>query len=422
MRSIAASRRLQPVAFVGLLLALSLLAAIACGTASAAADTSAADAAIVQPVSNQAAAGIQTAPLSLPDDGAPSLQAAEDLDADAVVAAQESVLGRIYRESLPSVVNVRISVKVAPRYGSRVLPADQYRSNGEGTGFVWSADGHIVTNNHVVQNADKVVVVFADGTEADATVVGTDPDSDLAVLKVSLPADHLKPLPLGESAGLSVGQLVAAIGNPFSQHFTMTSGIISALGRTVNSGIGAYSITGVIQTDASMNPGNSGGPLLDRQGRVIGINTQIVSNTGSSVGIGFAIPVDTAKRVVPAIIAKGRVEYAYLGISGTTLTRQLAKAMALPTETRGVLVAKVVTGGPAEKAGLKGSDKVVTVESIRTTVGGDVITAINGAAVKVMDDLLAFLSRATPGEKITLSVLHANGTSASIEVTLGSRP
>jgi 2-alkenal reductase len=421
MRPTAAVRRLQP-AVIGLLLTLSLLAAIACGTASAAANVSASDAAVVQPVSNQALAGIQTAPFSLPDDGAPSLQAAEDLDADAVVAAQETVLGRIYRESLPSVVNVRVSMKVASRYGSRVLPADQYRSGGEGTGFVWSADGHIVTNNHVVQNADKVVVVFADGTEADATIVGTDPDSDLAVLKVNLPAGQLKPLPLGDSAALSVGQLVAAIGNPFSQHFTMTSGIISALGRTVSSGTGAYSITGVIQTDASINPGNSGGPLLDRQGRVIGINTQIVSNTGSSVGIGFAIPVDTAKRVIPTLISKGRVQHAYLGISGTTFTRALAQAMSLPADTRGVLIAKVVTGGPAEKAGLKGSDKIVTVESIRTTVGGDVITAINGAAVKVMDDLLAFLSKAAPGEKVTLSVLHGDGTSASVEVTLGSRP
>ena len=165
-----------------------------------------------------------------------------------------------------------------------------------------------------------------------------------------------------------------------------------------------------------------GGPLLDRQGRVIGINTQIVSNTGGSVGIGFAIPVDTAKRVVPAIIAKGRVEYAYLGISGTTLTRQLAQAMALPTDTRGVLVAKVAAGGPAEKAALKGSDKIVTVEGTRTTVGGDVITAINGAAVRIMDELLAFLSKAAPGDKITLNVLHADGTRASMEVTLGSRP
>lgn len=371
---------------------------------------------------------LAAAPTPLPTIAPPALPE----DAEAIVAAQEQVLNRIYESALPSVVHIRVVQKVqAPSIQMPEIPGfppfpqipQEFYRQGEGSGFVWDRQGHIVTNNHVVQGSDRVEVVFWDGTTAEALVLGTDPDADLAVIQVDLPADKLHPLALGDSDQLKVGQMAVAIGNPFGQEFTMTAGIISALGRTIRSGTSYFSIPEAIQTDAPINPGNSGGPLLDREGRVVGINTMIISQSGASAGIGFAVPVNIAKRVVPALIEKGRYDYAWLGISGTSLTPELARLMDLPEGTRGALVVNVTKGGPAEKAGLRGSEKTVRVDGRELQVGGDVIVSINGQPVEDMDDLIAYLVRETrPGDTVELGLLRAGGRREAVKVVLGTRP
>ena len=350
-------------------------------------------------------------------------------DADAVVAAQEMVLNRIYTSALPSVVHIRVTQRVEGgasdqpfRFGEQPSIPQEFFRRGEGSGFVWDEEGHIVTNNHVVAGSASVTVVLADGTEAEATVVGRDPDSDLAVLKADLDSDAFTPVTLGDSDALMVGQLVAAIGNPFGQEFTMTSGIISALGRTISSGTSRFSITEVVQTDAPINPGNSGGPLLDRRGRVIGINTQIISRSGSSSGIGFAVPVNTAKRVVPDLIREGSVQYAWLGISGLTLSGRIAELMDLPEATKGAMVIDITKGGPADEAGLRGSDRTLEEEGLQLPLGGDVIVALNESPVSGVDDVISYLNEHTePGDRITLTVIRDGGETV-VQVTLGSRP
>jgi S1-C subfamily serine protease len=330
---------------------------------------------------------------------------AQDLDADAIVAAQEEVLGRIYTEELPSVVHIRVYQSVSSfRFGGVPSQVPQ----GEGSGFVWDGSGHVVTNYHVVADADRVTVIFHDGSQADAKVLGTDPDADIAVLKVNT-SRNLRPVKLGDSDAVKVGQLVAAIGNPFGQEFTMTSGIVSAVGRTIQSGTGPYSVPEVIQTDAAINPGNSGGPLLDRKGQVIGINTQIISRSGSNAGIGFAVPINTAKRVVPVLISGGSYSYSWLGVTGGTLTPETAEARGLPAGTQGVAVGELTRGGPAASAGLRANS--------------DVIVAINGTPVNDMDDLISYLANNTrPGDRVTLDVLREGGRRVKVEVTLGTRP
>ncbi len=243
-----------------------------------------------------------------------------DADASAIVAAHEQVLIGIYERLLPSVVEIRTSRRLGlpeelPSFPSIPgFPEDRFPfERSGGSGFVWDDQGHIVTNHHVVDGADRLTVIFSDGTERQAEVLGTDPDSDLAVLKL-LDRDGLTmpPAPLGDSGAVKPGQLAVAIGSPFGQEFTITSGIVSAVGRTIRSGNSQFSIPEVIQTDAPINPGNSGGPLLDRRGHVIGVNTQIISRSGSNSGIGFAVPINTAKRVIPELIENGRYQYAWL--------------------------------------------------------------------------------------------------------------
>ncbi|MDA1188791.1 MAG: trypsin-like peptidase domain-containing protein [Chloroflexi bacterium] len=331
-----------------------------------------------------------------------------EISEDDILAAYESTLARIYKETLPSVVGVRITVANG--------------GNGEGSGFVWSEDGHIVTNNHVVASAASITVVFADGTEASAEVVGTDPNSDLAVIKVDLPDKALRPLALGDSDALFVGQIAAAIGNPFSQDFTLTTGIVSALGRTVPTQSNIFAIPGLIQTDAAINPGNSGGPLLNRHGEVIGVNTMIFSQSGSSSGIGFAVPVNTVKRVASQLIDTGTIAYSYIGIQATSLTQSLAQAIGLAPNTRGALVTRVLPDGPAAGSDLRGSGQTAIIDGQTFDVGGDVIVSVDGTPVTSMDALLVYLQGKTrPGETITLGVLR-NGEPMAIEITLGSRP
>jgi S1-C subfamily serine protease len=352
-----------------------------------------------------------------------------------IVAAYEDQLSAIYDEAVDSVVKIDVTVfRSTVNNGSEDSPMPDFSPftpyspedlplQGQGSGFVWDTQGHIVTNYHVVSGAEEVVVTFADGAQFDAEVVGSDPDADLAVLKVDLPAEDLKPLAIGDSDNLHVGQLTVAIGTPFGQDFTMTSGIVSAIGRTIRSGNGQYSIPTVIQTDASINPGNSGGPLLNRLGEVIGINTQILSRSGSNSGVGFAVPINIASRVVPTLIAGQAYEYSWLGISGNDMNSDIADFLKLPANTRGALVGSVAEGGPAELAGLRGVEQVEQVNGQSFPVGADIIVAINGEAVNGINDVITYLVESTkPGDQITVDVIRADGQRATLDVTLGVRP
>ena len=355
------------------------------------------------------------------------------LDANSIVAAQEEVMVRLYQDLLPSVVHIRVSQQLSgmegiprlPRVPGAPLPdlPEEFFQQGEGSGFVWDDQGHVVTNNHVVLGADRVTVVFADRTEHEASVIGSDPDSDLAVLKLDEPKDDAIPVRLGDSDSLKVGQTVVAIGNPFGLEFSMSTGIVSALGRTIRGGNSPFSIPEVVQTDAPINPGHSGGPLLDRHGRVIGINTQIVSRSGVSSGVGFSVPINTAKQVIPALIEDGRYDYPWLGITGSTLRREAAEEMGLDRDTQGALLIQVSGDSPADLAGLRGSDGSYTFRGLELPVGGDVIVGIEGAVVRDMDDLITYLvSRTRPGDKVTLEVIREGGSREMLEVTLGKRP
>lgn len=367
---------------------------------------------------------------------APLPQTISNLDQAEVVAVYEQALIDVYQETLPSVVNIRVTQRVdqslLDRFGfgrpdapDGEVPEDHpdFFNQGGGSGFVWDAEGHIVTNNHVVAEATDIEVIFADDTAYAAEVVGTDPDSDLAVIKIDAPAADLKPIALGDSDNLQVGQLAIALGNPFGQDFTMTSGIISGIGRLIRGGNAGFSIPEVIQTDAPINPGNSGGPLLNIEGQVLGINTQILSRSGGSSGIGFAVPVNIAKEVIPTLIEGGAVEYAWLGISGGTVDSQVIEARDLPAETRGALVSGVVKNGPAGKAGLQGRDEQLESDDGAFRFGGEIITAINGQPIKGIDDLITYLVKETdPGDTVTLDIIDNDGQPAQVEVTLGVRP
>ena len=405
---------------LGLILALTLAAC----TGSSAAATSE----TTTPSNTLAAASIADSGTVLPI----SNFAIDSLSADDIVAAHESVLGDIYEASLPSVVQIRITQIVdgiSPDsrfdfFGGRSGGTEDRFIRGEGSGFVWDREGHILTNYHVVEGADTVTVVFSNGDEVEATVIGGDPDSDLAILQIDVSGRELKPLPKGDSDDLRVGQLALAIGNPFGQEFTLTSGIVSALGRTIRSGNSLFSIPQAIQTDAPINPGNSGGPLLNRRGQVIGINTQIITQGGGgSSGIGFAVPINIAKRVVPELIANGKYEYSWLGISGATTSALVLDRMNLPDGTRGVHVIAVADDSPASDAGLLGSDRDVTVDGLDLPLGGDVIVGINGDIIRSMDDLVAYLvANTSPGDVVVLDLIREGGETAVLEVTLGKRP
>jgi serine protease Do len=337
-----------------------------------------------------------------------------------VETTEEDLLINLYERVNPAVVNIRV-VKRVEQPATFVTP-DEFYQEGQGSGFVWDQEGHIVTNNHVVEGADEVEVVFWDDTVVEGKVIGADPDSDLAVVEVDLPAEELHPVELGDSDELKVGQLAIAIGNPFGQAGTMTRGIISALGRTFNPGSSPFAIPEMIQTDAAINPGNSGGPLLDSQGRVIGINTLILSRSGSSSGVGFAVPINMAKRVVPVLIEEGEYQYAWLGITGQDLIPAIVEAMDLPADTRGALVIEVGEGGPADEAGLRGSTETVEIKGRPLEIGGDIILAIDGTPVQDMDDVIVYLVKNTrPGQKVDLSILRS-GQEQEFTVELGERP
>lgn len=358
-------------------------------------------------------------------------------DSSGFLAAYQGTLEDLYRAVNPSVVNIRVVQKVdlsnsLEQFGNFPFfnlpqgqePPEQYQS-GLGSGFVWDEDGHIVTNNHVVRGAEKIEVTFSDGSIVSAELVGADPDSDLAVLKVDLPQSELVPVQIADSQDVAVGQLAIAIGNPFGLQGTMTTGIVSAIGRSIpanQASAQSYTIPDVIQTDAPINPGNSGGVLVDVNGRVIGVTAAIQSTNGSNAGIGFAIPTSIVTKVVPELIEDGSYEHAWLGISGTNLVPDLAKAMDLPESQRGALVVEVMPGSPAEAAGLRPSDQTVTIDGDEVRVGGDVITAVDGQAVNSISDLIAYLAASTQvGQQIELTILRG-GEQDSLDVTLAARP
>jgi S1-C subfamily serine protease len=290
----------------------------------------------------------------------------------------------------------------------------------QGSGFVYDSTGRIITNNHVIAGATGgITVTFLNGTVVDATVIGADPYSDIAVIKVTAPTALLKPLRIGSSSALVVGDVVYALGNPFQLTDTLTQGIISAVGRTLDEGAG-YLIVDVLQTDAAVNPGNSGGPLLDSQGEVVGINTAGATSTSS--GLNFAVPSDTITREIPSLISTGGYNHPYLGISGVDVTRDVVSAMNLPAGTYGTLVTSVVSGGPSDKAGIKGGTTTVTVAGSPLTIGGDVIIGADGHLLKTFYNLMVYIERnKKPGDVITFNILR-NNASMNISVTLGTRP
>lgn len=290
--------------------------------------------------------------------------------------------------------------------------------NAEGSGFVYSERGHIVTNDHVIEGADKVKVTFTDGSTVDAKIVGTDSNNDLAVLRVD--KNNLEPLSLGSLDNVSVGQTAVAVGNPFGLRGTMTSGIISQKGRMIPTDTG-FSIPNVLQTDAAINPGNSGGPLLNIEGQVVGVNTAIESRTGTFSGIGFAIPVNVVKNVVPDIINEGDdFEYPWLGVSGFSVTPEIADAMNL-SNASGFLVVNVIEDGPADEAGIRESNTTVKVGQNNLTVGGDVITGINSNEMTGIGDILTYLqSGPEVGDEVNVTVIR-EGEKVEVPVTLGSR-
>lgn len=292
---------------------------------------------------------------------------------------------------------------------------------GTGSGFVIDTDGHIVTNNHVIENAVYIQATFVDGESVEAELVGRDPDADLAVIRVDPSAVRLQPIAFADSDKVFVGQQVFAIGSPFGQDFTLTSGIVSGLDRSLQNA-NRFSIPQLIQTDAAINPGNSGGPLLDWDGNVIGVNTAILSESNSNSGVGFAIPANTVRRIVPYLIERGSFEHSWLGIAGSTLLPAQREAMDLSADVKGVLVSEVTARGPAARAGLSGATATVMTPFGRLAINGDIITAVNGEPISQMNQLITYLETHTlPGDVITLTVLR-NGRTVEIPVTLQARP
>lgn len=331
---------------------------------------------------------------------------------------EEQVFAGLYEQVSPSVVAINVVAQRETFNGTEEV-------NGSGSGFVIDQNGHIVTNAHVVDGATELVVNFFDGTITRAEIVGIDRDSDLAVIRVDLPADRLAPVEFGNVDNLVVGQTVLAIGSPFGQRWTLTSGIISALNRQISGFNTSFSIGSAIQTDTSINPGNSGGPLINMDGQVVGVNSQILSESGTNSGVGFAIPSDLVVRVANELIETGEVRYSYIGIgigiagfSDGNVSLALIEALDLPNDLRGVVIGQVLDDGPAGNAGLRNPQG-----SIQTGLeSADIITAINGEDIQSFNDMVSFLARETrPGDTVQLTV-YRDGQFITIPLTLADRP
>jgi S1-C subfamily serine protease len=319
---------------------------------------------------------------------------------------EEQIVINVYAQVSPAVV----CITAPQQFGSCI-----------GSGFIIDQEGHIVTNNHVATAAPDLLVTLADARTVPAEVVGTDAGTDLAVLKIEALSEELVVAELGNSASLRVGQRAIAIGNPFGLERTVTTGIVSSLGRTLPRDDSDFQIAEVIQTDAAINPGNSGGPLLDSRGGVIGVNTAIRSLSGVNSGVGFAIPVNIVKRVVPELIANGRYRHPWVGISGSTISPEMVEVLSLPVGT-GVLIFTVEPRSPAEQAGLRGGNRELVVSGRPVMAGGDILVAIDDTSVNRFDDLVNYLaSNTSVGDAVTLTVVR-DGNRISVEVMLEERP
>ena len=324
---------------------------------------------------------------------------------------------QIYKRDAPGVVFIRSQIVQRSQSPFDLFPQDQ-SGEATGSGIVLDRNGTILTNAHVIANAVKVTVQFGDKNLVDAKVVGKDPSDDLALLKVPTDGLNLTPLPLGNSSTVQVGDPTIAIGNPFGLDRTLTTGVVSALQRQITAPNG-FTIDNVIQTDAPINPGNSGGPLLDAAGRVIGVNSQIETGGGQgSVGIGFAVPIDTAKKIIPQLEKSGSVQQAYLGLTSLTIDGSLAQ-LNLPVKT-GALVQSVQAGSGADRAGIRGGNVQATLAGGTIQLGGDIITSVDGQPINNSEDLGTVIATKKPGETVTVSLLRA-GKRLHVKVTLGTR-
>ena len=328
------------------------------------------------------------------------------IQAIGAVSHPNDVFTEVYQNASPSVVAIMV---------------EKESGRGNGSGFVIDKEGHIVTNAHVVDEAGDIVVSFLDDTIVRGDLIGIDKASDIAVIKVDLPADQLMPIPFADSDELIIGQTVLAIGSPFGQGWTLTSGIISALDRAIR-GLTQFSIGGVIQTDASINPGNSGGPLINLDGEVIGVNSQIISETRSSAGVGFAIPANLTQRVARALVETGEMQYSLLGIEGFDVTLTVMELLDLPNNFRGVVVRRITDDGPAAASDLKESAETRTIDDELVDMRVDIITAIDGNPIHGMNELITYLARNTqPEQRVVLTVFRDGKDKVEIPLSLGNR-
>lgn len=343
------------------------------------------------------------------------------------VASQEALLVELYRRASPGVVSIDVSgaLELELPEGHPLAP-DGDLPLARGSGFLLDSQGHIVTNNHVVEDANELQVTFFDGSTTEARMVGADPGSDLAVIKVDQLPPGVAPLPLGNSQEVAVGQMAIAIGNPFGLQNTLTVGVISGLGRSLigpasAGGNGNFSIPNIIQTDAAINPGNSGGPLLNARGEVIGVNTAISSESGRFDGVGYAVPANVVGRVAPTLITEGRYTHSWIGISMVPVDTLLARRFDLAV-SQGVLVTGVQPGSPAANAGLRAGTESVNYAGGSLLIGGDIITAIEGQTVRNSDDLIGYLQTdGAVGKTVTLTIVREGGEQ-QVPVTLEARP
>jgi S1-C subfamily serine protease len=332
---------------------------------------------------------------------------------DANLTEEESINVRVYREASPAVANI---LTKATEYDFFMDPVPV---EGAGSGFVIDEKGYILTNFHVVGDAQSIEVILGDQSRYPAKFIGADQRNDVALVKIDPKGKRIPALPLGDSGALQVGQKVLAIGNPFGFQSTLTTGVISALGRTVQTSQTTF-IDEAIQTDAAINRGNSGGPLIDSHGQVMGINSAIYTPTGTTAGIGFAIPINSAKRIAHDLMTDGRVHQAFLGINTLAVGGNLAEALDLPAQ-EGLLVESVSRGGPAAAAGVRGGDRAVRAGMQRITIGGDLVVAVDGQKVASPFDLNIILNRKRPGDSVTLTV-YRGGKKMDVPVKLGERP
>jgi putative serine protease PepD len=329
-----------------------------------------------------------------------------------VISGDEKINIEVFEKVHPAVVNI-VATTLSVNFWMEIIPRE-----GQGSGFIIDKKGYILTNNHVVEKAQKIIVTLSDGAKITASLVGRDPASDLAVIQIPSGKANLA-VPLGDSNHIRVGQKAIAIGNPFGLSHTLTTGIVSAMNRSIRTDEGSQ-IDDLIQTDAAINPGNSGGPLLNSNGEVIGINTAIFSLSGGYQGIGFAIPINRAKEVATQLITTGRVARPWIGVTGVSINEALSEELDLGVEN-GILIVETLPGGPADQAGLQGGSRRVIIGGMQLLIGGDIITAIGGQQATRMQDLVQTIDQMHVGQDITVQV-YRNHQLLDIRITLAERP